>query len=73
MNYNILWSPLFENYVQDINIQDFTKSFKHSFNDQPTIASFSALIRRKFHLFTKLFQQSQHLLTPTLFTLYFFL
>ena len=41
---NYLGRLFFEKYSQNINIQVFTKTIKHSFNDQPTIGFFNKII-----------------------------
>ena len=59
----ILRTPFFEKYIQNINIQDFTMNFKHFFNDQPTIASLTALFETNFPFFSGIYQINSK--TPT--------
>ena len=49
---NILGTPLFEQYIQNENMQEITMIFKDSFNDQPRIGSFATLIEKNFPVFT---------------------
>ena len=47
-NFNILRTPFFEKYKQNISIQDFTLIFRQSFNYQPTFVTFTTLIEKNF-------------------------
>ena len=52
IKFNILRTPLFENYRQNIYVEEFTMNFKHSFIDQTTIFSLSTLIEKFFHFYS---------------------
>ena len=54
--HNNLVTLFIEKYIQHIKIQVFTMNFKHSFNDQPTIASLTTLVKKNF-IFVSFVQQ----------------
>ena len=56
IKYGILGAPFFKRCNQEINIQNLTMIFEHYFNDQPTTASSTALIKRILLLFSSVYQ-----------------
>ena len=54
--YIILGTGVFEKHIQNSIIQDFTMNFKHPFNDQLTIASFTKLTEKNFPFFSAIYQ-----------------
>ena len=54
--YKTLETTFFEKNLQNLNNQDFTMNFKHSFNDQPKIVSFTTLIENNFPFFSEFYQ-----------------
>ena len=50
--YKLLGKPFFEKTNQKISIQDYIMSFKHSCNEQPTLALFTTLFEINFHSFS---------------------
>ena len=44
IKYNILGTPFFEEYIQNINIQDFTLQFKHQSTQHPNLTKFTSLL-----------------------------
>ena len=49
---NTPWTPFIKKCIQSINIKDFFMTFKHCFNDQPSIASFTTLVEENFLFFS---------------------
>ena len=45
LKYNVLGSPFFQEYIQSINIEDFTLQFNHHSKDLPS--STNSLLKRK--------------------------
>ena len=43
IKYNILRTPFFEEYIQNINIQDFTLQFEHQSTQHPNLTKFTSL------------------------------
>ena len=48
IKYNILGTPFFEDYIQNINIQDFTLQFKHQSKDQLNTFKFTSLLSKDY-------------------------
>ena len=48
----VLGTPFFEKSIQINNKEDLTMNFKHSFNDQHTIASITTLIEKNLPFFS---------------------
>ena len=65
IKYDIFETSFFEKIRQINKIQDFTKNFKHSFNDQPTIVSFTTLNEKYFLYFFLTYQMDSK--QPTCF------
>ena len=59
IKHNILGAPTCENYIQTLNIQDYTLSFKHSPIFHLTFASFTQLIQRNFPFLSFIIQIKQ--------------
>ena len=51
IKHKLLRTMILEEYFQIFNIQEYTLNFKHSFSDQPTVASFTRLIEKNFPFF----------------------
>ena len=52
IKYNILGTPFLEEYIQNINIQDFTVQFKHQSKDQPNTTKFTSLLSKEYPNFS---------------------
>ena len=50
--YNIVRTVFSEKYIQNFDVQNFTMNLKHSFNNQPTVASFTTLNEKTFPNFS---------------------
>ena len=48
IKYNILGTPLFEEFIQNINIQDFTLQFNYQSKDQPNSTKFTSLLSKDY-------------------------
>ena len=57
IKYNILGTPFFEDNIQNINIQDFTREFENQSKPRPNYAKFTTLLSKDYpysHNFTEL-------------------
>ena len=59
IKYNILGSSFFDEYIQNINIQDFLLKFKYQCKDQPNTTKFTSLLSHKELLQSSLCYNSQ--------------
>ena len=56
IKYSILGTPFFEEYIQNINIQDFTLQFKHQSMDQPNSTKFTSLLSKAYPFFSYIYR-----------------
>ena len=56
IKYNILGTPFFEEYQQNINIQGFTLQSKYQSKDQPNITKFTSLISKDYPYFSFIYR-----------------
>ena len=56
IKYNILGTPFFEEYIQSINIQDFTLQFKHHSKEYPNYAKFTSLLSKDYPYFSYIYR-----------------
>ena len=63
------WNNVFEKHNPNINVQDFTKKFKPSLNEEPKIASITTLIEKIpfLHFNGQLISKNQPILKPPLY------
>ena len=54
--YNILGTPFFEDYIQNINIQDFTLEFKYQSKTHPNYAKFTTLLSKDNPYFSYIYK-----------------
>ena len=52
MKYNILGTPFFEEYIQNMNIQDFTLQFNHQSTQHPNLTKFTSLLSKEYPYFS---------------------
>ena len=55
--YHIHGTLVFEKYIQNINIQNFTKNFKHPPGNRSTIASFTLFEKSFFSFFHQVYSE----------------
>ena len=55
IKYNILGIPFFEEYIQNINIQDFTSQFKYQSKDQPNTTNITSLLSKDYPYFSYIY------------------
>ena len=58
IKYNILGTPFFGEYIQKINIQDFTLPFKHQSKDQPDTTKFTSLLSKDYPYFSYIYRNN---------------
>ena len=56
IKYNILGAPFFEVYIQNTNIQDFTKQIKYQSKDQPNTTKFTSLLSKDYPCFSYIYR-----------------
>ena len=56
IKYNILGTPFFEEYIQNINIQDFTLQFKHQSKVYPNYTKFTSLLSKDYPTFSFIYR-----------------
>ena len=56
IKYNILGTPFFEEFIQNINIQEFTLQFKHQSKDQPNTTKFTSLLSKDYPYFSFIYR-----------------
>ena len=65
IKYNILGTPFFEEFIQNLNIQDLTLQFKHHSKCQPSITKFTSLLSKDYPFFSYLYKiNSRTQITP---------
>ena len=52
IEYNIIGTPFFEEFIQNINIQDFEVQFKHQSKDEPNITKFTSPLSKDYPNFS---------------------
>ena len=55
IKYNILGAPFFEDYLQNMNIQDFTLQFKHQSTVHPNYTKFTSLLSKDYPYFSYIY------------------
>ena len=56
IKYNILGTPFFEEYIQNINIQDFTIQFKHQSTQHPNVTNFTSPLSKDYPYFSFIYR-----------------
>ena len=56
ITYNILGTPFFDEYIQNINIQDFTLQFKYQSKDQPKTTKLTSLLSKDYPYFSYIYR-----------------
>ena len=56
IEYNILGTPFFQEYIQNINIQDFTLQFKYQSNDQSNTTKITSLLSKDYPYFSYIYR-----------------
>ena len=56
IKFNILGTPLFEDNIQNINIQDFTLEFKYQSKTHPNYAKFTTLLSKDYPYFSYIYR-----------------
>ena len=56
IKYNILGTPIFEDNIQNINIQDFTLEFKYQSKTQPNYTKFTTLLFKDYPYFSYIYR-----------------
>ena len=56
IKYNILGTPFFKEFIQNINIQDFTLQFKYHSKDQPNNTKFTSLLSKDYPDFSYIYR-----------------
>ena len=56
IKYNILGTPFFEEYIQNVIIQDFTLQFTHQSKDQPNTTKFFSLLSKDSSYFSFIYR-----------------
>ena len=54
--YNILGTPFFEEFIQNINIQDFTLQFKYQSKDHLNTTKFTSLLSKDYPFFSYIYR-----------------
>ena len=58
ITYNILGISFFEEYIQNIIIQDFTLQFKHQSTQHPNLAKFTSLLSKDYPYFSYIYRSN---------------
>ena len=52
IKYNILGTPFFEEYIQNIDLQDFTLQYKHQSTQHPNLTKFTSILSKDYPYFS---------------------